>query len=115
MHPPQLDAISDEVEILAHCEPWVMVRGQPGSHGDPVRQVFVVWLSEQVPDENILNACQKLADTPDLFVGLSLAFETTPEFGFVLNSAKGWGFETPELTQKTLENMIWELNRLCRE
>ena len=115
MQPPQLDSATNEIEVLAQCEQWVLVKSNEPLVHFTEKQFFIVWIDEPSPDQTLLNACQKLANTPGLFIGLKLTFEDKPELGFVLDSSKGWGFETPDLTQKTLEKIIWELNRLCRE
>lgn len=109
----QLDDTVD-IEVLAQFEQWVMVKGKEEQPAFGNALIFIVWLHNAEPPDAIIHACHKLASINDLFPDFNLAFEQKPKFGFVLRSKKGWGFETPELTQKTLEKIIWELNRLSR-
>lgn len=109
----QPDDTSD-IEVLAQFEQWVMVKSSEEQFTPGSVLIFIVWLDNSEPSDAIIQASHELASIKDLFPDFSLAFQQKPKFGFVLQSKKGWGFETPDLTQKTLEKIIWELNRLSR-
>lgn len=101
---------------------WVLIKDEPfnsqfgAGHAPKAigaeQRYFLVWASEEPLDQPSLMACTALSRLPPFIKDLTIQFDTEPTPGFVLHSHSGFGFESRLLSEKTMEKILWELNRL---
>lgn len=111
MQQPQSEL--EQADILASSADWVLVKKTP-AEPDSAGGFFMVWVAENPASVALVNAAQTLENTKNIVPGIDVRFCPEPEPGFILDLQKNWHPDTPETAQRTLDQIIWELNRLTR-
>lgn len=122
--PPGVLGVTESVEIPGQIhihDGWVLIQDQVviadlqnGSikSGGAEQRYFLVWAADEPFSQNGIKACVALCQLPPFIKDLNIHFDMEPTPGFVLKSSSGFGFENRLLSEKTMEKILWELNRL---
>lgn len=93
---------------------WVLLHGDVEPNWGRSGDYFMVWVSDNPPDDQTIKACGSLAQDPLAFPAFTIRIAEVPSFGLIVHSKTALGFEDSVRAQATLEKIIWEILRLSR-
>lgn len=103
-----------DFDMIASRGDWVLSRAS-SEFGNAVNpSYFLLLLRDEEPTPTEVLTFQRMAEIKNLITGTRIQFETQPSPGFILRTTQNWGFESPELAQRSLEKLLWEIERDLR-